>query len=62
MTYMTASQAANKWNVSQRRVQILCSQNRINGVFKLGENWAIPDNAEKPSDQRRKAGGQDETV
>lgn len=62
MTYMTAGQAANKWNVSQRRVQILCSQNRINGVFKLGENWAIPENAEKPSDQRRKAGGRDETV
>lgn len=59
---MTASQAANKWNVSQRRVQILCSQNRINGVFKLGENWAIPENAEKPSDKRRKAGVQDETV
>lgn len=46
MGYMTASQAAEKWNISQRRVQILCSQNRIDGVFKLGENWAIPDNAE----------------
>lgn len=54
MGYMTTSQAAEKWNISQRRVQILCSQNRIDGVFKLGENWAIPDNAEKPIDNRKK--------
>ena len=46
MKYMTASQAADKWNISQRRVQILCAQNRIEGVFKLGENWAIPLDAE----------------
>ena len=54
MGYITASQAAQKWNISQRRVQILCVQNRIDGVFKLGENWAIPENAEKPIDNRRK--------
>ena len=54
MPYMTASQAAKKWNISQRRVQILCSEGRINGVFKLGENWAIPENSEKPIDGRTK--------
>ena len=54
MRYMTASQAAEKWNISQRRVQILCAQQRIDGVFKLGENWAIPDNANKPEDNRKK--------
>lgn len=59
---MTASQAAEKWNISQRRVQILCAQHRIKGVFKLGENWAIPENAEKPNDKRRKVDCQDETV
>lgn len=54
MSYMTAGQAAEKWSISQRRVQILCSQNRIENVFKLGENWAIPDNAQKPQDIRKK--------
>lgn len=54
MGYITASQAAKKWNISQRRVQILCSENRIQGVFKLGETWAIPEEAEKPRDFRRK--------
>ena len=56
MRYITASQASEKWAISQRRVQILCSQNRIEGVFKLGENWAIPEEAPKPSDKRRKDG------
>lgn len=62
MGYMTASQAAEKWDISQRRVQILCAQNRIEGVFKLGDNWAIPDDAAKPDDKRRKADETDETV
>ena len=52
--YMTASQAAKKWNISQRRVQILCSQDRIDGVFKLGKSWVIPISTNKPIDSRRK--------
>ena len=54
MKYITAGQAAEKWNISQRRVQIMCKQKRIKGAFKLGENWAIPANSEKPIDKRRK--------
>lgn len=54
MEYMTASKAAEKWHISQRRVQILCSEGRIEGVFKLGENWAIPANSQKPLDARTK--------
>lgn len=54
MEYMTANQASKKWKISQRRVQILCSEGRIPGVFKLGEAWAIPADVEKPEDKRRK--------
>lgn len=54
LEWITASQAAKKWGISQRRVQILCSEGRIVGVFKLGEAWAIPDNATKPNDSRLK--------
>lgn len=50
--YITAAQAAEKWNISQRRVQILCAEGRVSGVFKLGETWAIPQNTEKPLDRR----------
>lgn len=54
MEFITASQAAQKWGISQRRVQILCSEGRIKGVFKLGEAWAIPAEAVKPYDSRIK--------
>lgn len=60
MEYMTASQASKKWGISQRRVQILCAEGRIQGVFKLGEAWAIPANVEKPQDKRKKGGKENE--
>ena len=53
MGYITAGQAAKQWEISQRRVQILCAENRIEGTFKLGEAWAIPENAETPDDNRK---------
>ena len=56
MEYMSAPQAAEKWGISERRVQILCSENRIPGVSKLGYMWLIPKNAEKPIDGRTKSG------
>ena len=52
--YMSAKEAAEKWNISQRRVSILCSENRIAGVAMLGNMWLIPRNAEKPVDGRMK--------
>lgn len=62
MQYMTASQASHKWNISQRRVQILCAEGRIEGVFKLGETWAIPVDSKKPNDLRKKEGRDDAAV
>ena len=54
MEYITANQASKIWGISQRRVQILCSEGRIPGVFKLGETWAIPSDIKKPEDKRKK--------
>jgi hypothetical protein len=53
MEYITAKEAANKWGISERRVQVLCEQQRIEGVQRLGKAWAIPKDAEKPSDKRK---------
>lgn len=55
MEYITAKQAAEKWNISQRRVQVLCEQGRIKGAVRLGWAWAIPKDAEKPADLRLKS-------
>lgn len=49
---MTAKEAAEKWNISQRRVSVLCSENRITDAAKLGNMWIIPITAEKPTDKR----------
>lgn len=51
--YMTASEAAQKWNISHRRVITLCSENRISNVAMLGNMWIIPSDAKKPVDARR---------
>lgn len=56
MEFLTASEIAEKWNISQRRVQTLCATGRIPGVFKLGETWAIPADAAKPNDSRKNNG------
>ena len=53
MEYMTAKETAQKWHISERRVQVLCEQNRIEGVQRLGKAWAIPTDAEKPRDKRK---------
>jgi len=52
MEYMSAKEAAKKWGISKRRVQILCSEERIRGATKVGMVWIIPKNAEKPQDKR----------
>lgn len=49
---MSVKDASIKWKVSERRVQILCKEGRINGVEKFGNSWIIPINSEKPIDGR----------
>lgn len=52
LAYMTASEAAEKWNISHRRVLTLCKENRITNVATLGNMWIIPIDAKKPEDAR----------
>lgn len=52
--YISTKEAAEKWNISQRRVSILCSEGRIPNAAMLGNMWIIPRNAEKPTDARMK--------
>lgn len=52
MEFMSAREAADKWGISQRRVAVLCSENRIADAAMVGNMWIIPRNAEKPIDAR----------
>jgi len=56
MEYMSISQAAEKWGISPRRIQVLCKQERIPGAARMGYVWAIPADAEKPKDARVRSG------
>ena len=58
MKYMTVSEAARRWGVSERLVQRYCAQGRIDGAKKLGASWLIPAETAKPDDPRREKGGQ----
>lgn len=59
MEYMSVKEAAEKWGISERRVQRLCSENRIEGTIHFSRVWAIPKDAEKPNDRRRKQSNED---
>lgn len=52
--YMTTQQAAKKWNISDRRVRVLCGEGRIKGAVKQGKSYLIPADADKPADGREK--------
>ncbi len=56
MEFLTTSEAAAKWNLSRRRVTVLCTEGRIEGAFQKGRVWLIPDSAKKPKDDRIKSG------
>ena len=54
LNLMTSQQAAVKWGITDRQVQSLCSQGKIQGATKLGRAWLISKDASKPIDGRMK--------
>ena len=54
MDYISASQAAEKWGVSERSIRNYCQQGRIVGAVLDGHSWLIPENAEKPDRKKRR--------
>ncbi|MEI3315517.1 MAG: DNA cytosine methyltransferase [Eggerthellaceae bacterium] len=52
MQSITATEAAQKWGIGKRRVQVLCTEGRIYGAEKHGNIWMIPADAPKPLDAR----------
>lgn len=48
MEFISVSEAAKRWGVSERSVRNYCAQGRITGAFLTGKTWNIPTTAEKP--------------
>lgn len=53
MKFISTKQAAEQWNISDRRVRVLCQQGKIPGVRQHGRSYLIPPGATKPADGRR---------
>lgn len=56
MKYLSVTETSQKWGIDRRWIQRLCKNGRIDGVIRLGNAWGIPDDAEKPKDERIKSG------
>ena len=54
MGYITLRQAAELWNISERRIRRFIQENRIDGAVKIGNAWNIPEETSKPMDKRYK--------
>ena len=48
MNYISVTDAAKKWNVSERSVRNYCAEGRVSGAVLMGKTWMIPESAEKP--------------
>ncbi len=54
MEYLSVSEIAKKWNLSDRSVRNYCSQGKIKGAFLTGKTWNIPAGAVKPQRENSK--------
>ena len=52
--YLSIRETSCKWGISERRVNQYAAQGRIPGAERIGRSWAIPDDAARPTDPRKK--------
>ena len=54
MKYLSVTEIAKKWGISERSVRNYCAQERVPGAFLTGKTWNIPEDSEKPGRMLRK--------
>ena len=52
MEYLSVKEMAEKWNLSERRIRLMCSEGKIKGVVQKGRSYRIPADAIRPVDGR----------
>lgn len=62
MEYLTTVELSERWNITSRRIGVLCAEGRIEGVIKKGKMWLIPSDAAKPLDARFKINKESKSV
>ncbi len=56
MKYMSVAEAAKKWGLTVRSVQIHCERGNVPGTTLVGKAWQIPVDAERPKRKPRARG------
>ena len=54
MQYLSVTETAKRWDISERSVRNYCAHGRVPGAFLTGKTWTIPENAEKPERSNKK--------
>ena len=54
MKYLSVTETAKRWNLSERSVRNYCAQGKIEGAFLTGKTWNIPEDAQKPDRENKK--------
>jgi len=52
MEYMTVAETAQKWGVTERRLQEMIREGKLSKAYKLSTIWVMPDDTQKPPDGR----------
>ncbi len=55
MKFVSVSEIAKKWKVSDRMVRNYCAKGKVSGAFLTGKTWNIPIDAVKPKREGKKA-------
>lgn len=55
MKYISVTETAKKWGLSERSVRNYCALGKIDGAFLTGKTWNIPEDAQKPDRANKKA-------
>ena len=53
MNFLSVSEIAKLWNLSERSVRNYCAEGRIPGAYIVGKTWMIPSDAVKPDRKAR---------
>lgn len=54
--FKSISDFAEQWGISPRTVRNMCAKGKIPGSEKIGRDWIIPSNTERPKDGRITSG------
>lgn len=54
MKYLSVSETAKNWKISERSVRNYCALGKIEGAFLTGKTWNVPEDAQKPDRVNKK--------